>query len=322
VRPAARTAVALALALAAGVPDPGRAAEDLTAPGPYRVGRRIVDFEKSSETTGAPRRLRTAIWYPAEGSAGGVTDDVPVRPGRWPLVVFSHGSCGIPTQSPFLVETLASRGFVVAAPNHPGNTTLDLPGCSSPAALADSFANRPADVRFVADEVRGGEGAAAPFAGRISRRRLGVAGHSFGGQTALRAAAEDRRMRAALALSPTARNIDELRIRTPAMVMTGSLDSVTPFDTDAVAAFGLLRGPRYLVKILDTGHCAFTLVCAPEFCGAGCEPPAISLRDAHAVTLRLAVPFLERWVRGRRRFARPLRAAAGLPGVEVETGRR
>ena len=54
--------------------------------------------------------------------------------------MFSHGSCGFPGQSPFLTETLASWGFVVAAPPHPGNTTAELATCDDD--TADSFANR------------------------------------------------------------------------------------------------------------------------------------------------------------------------------------
>ena len=60
----------------------------------------------------------------------------------------------LPAQSPFYVETLASWGFVVAAPPHPGNEITD-PGCNGlgPSDEEDSYANRVADIRFVLDQL-------------------------------------------------------------------------------------------------------------------------------------------------------------------------
>jgi predicted dienelactone hydrolase len=102
------------------------AARDPSDHGPYAVGFTRRTYTKPSETTGEPRALDTWIWYPAlpgTGSAdGAVLPDAPAARAMLPLVVFSHGSCGFPGQSPFLTETLASWGFVVAVPHHPGNT--------------------------------------------------------------------------------------------------------------------------------------------------------------------------------------------------------
>src|SRR5262249_39381491 len=121
--------------------------------GPLRVGFTVVQLTTTSVTTGAPRVLDTLVWYPAkEGTGtpdGAFLHDADVAKGRFPLVVFSHGSCGVPGQSPFLMSALASRGFIMVAPPHPGNTTsID---CFENPDESDSYANRPADVRFVAD---------------------------------------------------------------------------------------------------------------------------------------------------------------------------
>jgi hypothetical protein len=53
------------------------------------------------------------VTYPSGGVRG-----VPVAPGRYPRVVFSHGYAGFRNQSTFLTARLASWGFVVAAPDH------------------------------------------------------------------------------------------------------------------------------------------------------------------------------------------------------------
>jgi predicted dienelactone hydrolase len=301
------------------------AARDPSDHGPYAVGFTRRTYTKPSETTGQPRALDTYIWYPAVAGTGSpdgaVLPDAQVARRRSPLVVFSHGSCGFPGQSPFLTETLASWGFVVAAPPHPGNTTFELTTCEADAA--DSFANRVADVRFVIDSLLAASAPGDPLlAHRVDRRRIGVIGHSFGGQTALRVLAADRRVRAGVGLAPASIVGLGLLITRPAMVMTGEIDSMTPFEQEARGTYDELRGRRLLVELLDAGHCAFTIACLPEFCGVGCEPGALSLADAHRVTLRWTVPFLLRYVAQKPAFGKLLRAGPGDSGVVVESGRR
>ncbi len=278
-------------------------ARDFSRPGPHPVGTTTLTFTKASETTGTPRVLATRIWYPAKpgtGGAGDVHTDAEVARGRWPLVVFSHGSCGFPDQSPFFTAGLAAWGFVVAAPPHPGNTTHELATCNTPEEFADSFANRVADVRFVIDQMlAAARDRTSRFAGRLNPRRIGMSGHSFGAQTTLRVLAADSRVRAGVALAPTTLGITDLSITRPTLVATGAIDSVTPFATEARGAFAFLHGPRYLVELDASGHCAFTIACVPELCGVGCTPDALPLAEAHTLTMRWAVPFFVRYVAGR-----------------------
>ena len=315
----------LLLAIAILFPLAAFAARDPSAHGPYAVGFTRRTYTKPSETTGQPRALDTYIWYPAVAGTGSpdgaILRDAQVARRRSPLVLFSHGSCGFQGQSPFLTETLASWGFVVAAPPHPGNTTFELATCD--ADTADSFANRVADIRFVIDSLLAASAPEEPLlAHRIDRRRIGVIGHSFGGQTALRVLAADGRVRAGVGLAPASIVGLGLRITRPAMVMTGEIDSVTPFDTEAWGSYAELHGRRFLIELLDAGHCAFTIACLPEFCGVGCEPGALSLADAHRVTLRWTVPFLLRYVAQKPAFGKLLRAGPQDSGVVVESARR
>lgn len=298
---------------------------DYTKPGPLPVGIMTIQITTTSVTTGAPRVLDTLVWYPAtEGSGtpeGAFLRNAEVAKGRHPLVVFSHGSCGIPNQSPFLMQALASRGMIVAAPPHPGNVLS--PDCSTPAALADAFANRPADVGAVADRFLAfTKDKTSRFHRRVNPKRLGVAGHSFGGQTTLRVAADDARFKAALALAPAF--APGVTIRRPLMVMTGELDSLTPFAEDAEPSYALGTGPRWLVKILRAGHCAFIPGCAEQVCGAGCEPGALTAPEANALVLRYAVPFLLRYLEGDHKAVKSLRpnAAPAELVVESATGRK
>src|SRR5438876_2366352 len=218
---------------------------------------------RTSSTTGQPRPLATVIWYPAKpgtGTAvGGEFRDAAVLRRRWPIVLFSHGSCGIPEQSLFLTVTLASRGFVVVAPPHPGNEFTDFPACMDPAELVDSYLNRLDDMRFVLDQILvEDDRVGSPFRRKLDRRRIGMSGHSFGGLDTLRVAALDPRVRAALALAPARPDLTGGRIKIPTMLEGAELDTLAPFQTDTLAAYALLDGPRFLVEILNAGHFAFS----------------------------------------------------------------
>src|SRR5262245_11632964 len=96
------------------------------------VGVTTIPFSQTSASTGAPRDLPTLVWYPAKPHTGTPATrglrDATVRPGRYPLIIYSHGSCGRNREATYLTEALAAQGFIVAAPPHPGNTADD-PTC-------------------------------------------------------------------------------------------------------------------------------------------------------------------------------------------------
>lgn len=159
-------------------------AAELVAPGPWQVGHRdeTVDYVDPGN---ADRELHLSLWYPTEDSDGdnaryflnsieaeGIWQDASVAAGPFPGLVFSHGHQGYAENSSFLMEHLASHGFVVAAPDHTGNTTLD--GSDRETEI---YYQRPADVSAVLDWLE-----ASDF--DLTDERIGL-GHSFGGYTML-----------------------------------------------------------------------------------------------------------------------------------------
>src|SRR6476469_5327706 len=95
----------------------------------------------------------------------------------FPLVVFSHGRGSNGLYYAWFAEFLASRGYIVAALNHYRANTYD----TTIAYLANKLWQRPRDIAltisFLLDD---------PFWGKlIDASRIGVAGHSQGGFTAL-----------------------------------------------------------------------------------------------------------------------------------------
>jgi predicted dienelactone hydrolase len=200
--------------------------------GPFPVGVRTlqaVDHDRDD------RPLPVEIWYPAAETYAGqdvarascdryellpgmpalaqqAVRDAALRPDVYPLILFSHGSFAHRRQSTFLCTHLASHGYVVAAVDHTGNTASETaeavllaePGRETREATAERIAAmiaaRVPDIRFLLDRLL--DGLADDAAACIDRQRVGITGHSFGGWTALAAAAVDVRIGATVALAP------------------------------------------------------------------------------------------------------------------------
>lgn len=271
---------------------------DPRQPGPFAPGFRSVTYTKDSAASpGTPRLLATSIWYPAPAGSGpissstGGVDGAPLDPsgGPYPLVLFSHGSCGYPQQSKFLTPLLASHGFVVVAPPHPGNTIAEIPNCNTPAAIAAAIVERPQDVVFVLDQIlAANQDPASPFHGAIDAARVAMTGHSFGGLTTYLVTAIEPRIDVAVALAPAALAASTLPV--PSLTMLGSIDSVIS-NPNARAAYARSAAPKLLVEIAHSGHYSFSDFCFP---GSDCNPPATLTSDeAHAAALRFVLPFLK-----------------------------
>jgi dienelactone hydrolase len=289
-----------------------------TQQGPFGIGFRTMTFTKPSVTVPDEARvLDTHIWYPAAPGTGNIAQ----RPGglrnaalaegaaSLPLLMFSHGSCGFQQQSVFFTALIASYGFIVAAPPHPGNSTREILTCSTPHALADSFANRPADISFVVDALLAENADPSSFFhGAIDPARIGMSGHSFGGLTTLRVSALDARVVAGLALAPVIWGTEDeiASIRVPLMVQVGTLDLLL---SQGRLAYDLLQPPRFMVEIFGMPHSPFS-----DFC-MECGPDTITLNEAHLYALRFAVPFVMHFVAGDGRFGDFLLPGAAPPGV-------
>lgn len=153
----------------------------------YQAGVRQITIPSSER--GAD--LDVTIWYPAgpggtpvllgetpffEGAS--FQKDAPSAPGRFPLIVMSHGAglAGRAEAMGWMAKPLAAAGFVVAAPTHPGNT-----GPDRSAAETMKLWLRPSDLSETLDTLETAEA----FAEHVDFDRIGVLGLSMGGNTAL-----------------------------------------------------------------------------------------------------------------------------------------
>lgn len=263
--------------------------------GPFAVGHTVFDAVDAARND---RNLRVEMWYPAdaenaEGDATfydfqffglGLTSPVAVEEApvtavaSLPLVVFSHGSCGVSFQSTPLMEMLASHGFVVAAPNHTGNSVNECIGTGGADPFAVVARNRPLDVSFLIDLLLArGRDPADPFYGRINESQIGVAGHSFGGYTALAMASgidsaslgiavpPDRRVKAIVPIAPASGFFSDAElagIAVPTLLLVGSEDSTTPVDPNVTRPWALIGAQAlYRADITGAEHLHFANAC-------------------------------------------------------------
>ncbi|MCZ6783999.1 MAG: dienelactone hydrolase family protein [Proteobacteria bacterium] len=274
---------------------------DPFARGEHPVGVRSVDLKDPARD----RLLPLELWYPAaeehrgqdlsdetrdhykwmaaapEATQDAVRDAAPRGPrnGRFPLVVFSHGWGGHRRQTTHFCIHLASHGYVVASPDHTGNTMVDtmelFMKVQAGGALPDAqelmggfIANRPADASFVIDQAfAGGLGAGAES---IDADAIGMTGHSFGGWTTLTTTGRDPRIRAALPLAPAGgetpliRDLNPLadaldldwKRDVPTLYLVAEFDNLLPLEGmhDLVKR---TRGPAKMVVLLNSDHMHF-----------------------------------------------------------------
>lgn len=208
--------VALAVAACAGTADsgPSKSGNDTDdrvsapestppdEPGPYAVGVDTLTF-----TDARGKEMTVEVWFPADTSNDPDPDpygEIPIilQAHRWvpadrrgapyPVIGFTHGLGGIRFQSASLCEHLASHGFVVVSPDHPGHTLFNyLVGFDS-SETGQVILERPADVALSIDHVLGLTAEEAPhLSGMADASRLGIVGHSFGAINALMIAGAD-----------------------------------------------------------------------------------------------------------------------------------
>jgi dienelactone hydrolase len=296
---------------------------DMRDNGPFGVGAMVITYTKPSAVNPAnTRTLDTVIWYPTSPGASPISPqyqavlDAPLDDsgGPYPLLLFSHGSCGFPLQSTFLLPMIASYGFIVAAPPHPGNTINDFPSCGSGPAQAASFVERPKDMSFVLDQLLlANADSGSPFFGAIDPSKVGMSGHSFGGLTTYYVAAADARIKVAIPMAPAVVGNPPLEV--PSLTMLGQIDSVVD-DPSIRNQYVAAETPKFKVEIAHAGHYAFSDGCFPS---PDCNPPTtLTQPEAHQAVLRFVLPFLETYLVGDASFAPFLLPGGVPPGVSFD----
>lgn len=146
-----------------------------------------VGFQISQSQDADGQRFPIALWYPTTARpwpttlAGNmlmnVAKDGPVSGSRLPLIVISHGLGAGPTAHLDLAMALASAGYVVAAPMHPGDNFVDHSAVGSARFFNSRARQFDATVDHVLKDWRDHS--------LIDAQRVGAYGFSMGGFTVL-----------------------------------------------------------------------------------------------------------------------------------------
>ena len=145
---------------------------DLGKPGEYSFVEETITLSDPQRN----RKFRVVLYKPQR-----------FKPGKTPVVVISHGLASKPEDFDDYGKHLASYGYFVALPQHPGSDqqqTQDLiDGFSRKVFELNEFIDRPADISYVLDYLE--QQNRTVYGERLNLREVGVVGHSFGGYGAL-----------------------------------------------------------------------------------------------------------------------------------------
>jgi hypothetical protein len=248
--------------------------------GPWAVGARTIVING----------VTTEIWYPAqwgseaglepltydiryalpESEQGKITDDknpiqqcdcyaeLPIddQNGPYPVVVFIHGTASWRSQSLTQMTHWASRGFIVVSSDHEGLWLRDIlaPLCGQ----MGGDQNLDMDTDVVLNALAFPAGELGFLAGHVDIDRVGISGHSAGGNAA-------------------ANQSDKPGVRVSIPMASGQAVGATPMLASSLLLGGLADGvvnysstqngyegsptPKRLVGIENAGHLAFSDIC-------------------------------------------------------------
>lgn len=254
---------------------------DPSTRGPWAVGQKTF-------LLGDNNQLRTEIWYPVapekvgtqrptnydlrqflpDADAARIPDsaglaqecncytDLPLDTefGPYPVIIMVHGTGGFRTASLPIVTHWASRGFVVLSADNPFIYLKDAKAnplrirqaqqAQDTVDLVESLQRIPRQIQFLD--------------GNIDVRRIGVAGHSAGGNAA-----------AFLSEAPGVRVVIPMaangtrpgRYLKSSMVLGSEVDGVVEYPRQ-LEGFAESPSPKRLIGIRNAGHLAYTELCA------------------------------------------------------------
>jgi predicted dienelactone hydrolase len=264
----------LLLACRAGLlADEAPSREYKKAPGPHTVEAVKLEWKDDKR---AGRVVPVKAYYPKDAT------------GPSPVIVFSHGLGGTRDGYEYAGRHWASHGYVCVHLQHAGSDDAVWKGSRQPqedlrkaARNPANAVNRPLDVRFAIDQLARAQKEDKRLKGRLDLDRLGMAGHSFGAYTTLAAVGQvfptsagkeaeagDRRIKAAVIMSPTAprtrAGLDRAygRIKVPCLHLTGTRDGGVGITetkpADRRLPFEHIKGAdQYLVVFEGGDHMVF-----------------------------------------------------------------
>ena len=276
-------------------------AESLPVPiGTYSVGTSSLTVAVPPQPTSPAQNIPVQVWYPAAETRNG---PVPDRVGGpFPLLAFSQGYDLSVQSYAALLGDWASAGFVVAGPTYPHTDPGDPSGLNE-----EDIVNHPADLRtVVAGVVANAKQAGSPLLGMIDATRIGLVGHSDGGDVSLAVAANtccrDPLVKAVAVLSGaelgsfggtyfTAPTV-------PILVVQGNADIVN-VPACSTQIYNAAPTPKYYLDLLGAAH----------------EPPYIDPGPVQEIVAETVAAFFEATLNGRHSAVPAMSAVGNVAGT-------
>lgn len=242
------------------------------------------------------RQRQVYLWYPTETEAeaynyrwqrGFATKDASLKPGKHPVILFSHGFLGGGKQTIFLTEALAQAGYIVAAIDHAdaggglaqGKLVGDPKFGNFKAWDDQKYRDRRDDIIALLDDLLQRHQQRGSFLHQhIDAEKIGAMGHSLGGYTVAGLIGgwsdwHEQRIKAAALFSPYVlpythkRTLDQVKI--PTMLHGATFDlGITPF---LPGAYRQLPAPKYFLVLKNRGHFAWTNLISLDQTTAECS---------------------------------------------------
>ncbi|MGA7539846.1 MAG: hypothetical protein WBW93_13885 [Steroidobacteraceae bacterium] len=263
--------------------------------------------------------------------------EAPFSGGPYPLVIVSHGYSNAPAAMSWITENLASKGYVVAAIHH------DDPPITHVAQFIEPVLRRPLDIAFVASTLQrtlaakhwidprrtaligysmGGYGVLTA-AGAVLDRNGPLAKDVPGGLLlpycrggARQSAVHVAHLRAIVAISPaggppwSAWGASGLAaIRAPLLLINGNRDHTVGYRRAGLRVFEqAIHAPRYLLTLEEAGHDIGLDPAPAQMRGslwnlAWFQDPVWNTERVNAINAHFITAFLDRYVKGEKRYA-------------------
>jgi len=242
--------------------------------GPWPVGSKVLTISG----------LSSVVWYPATpGSQSGKTKDsycmkdyitvngtreehtwymnsyrdLPLDSsyGKYPVIVYVHGTGSIKYAHHVLATHWASRGFVVISCDNPKMYLTDVLSNAGNILLQDQAG----DTRKIITAIKSPTGSLAFLSGKIDTTRIGLSGHSAGG-AAIVQLNNVSGVQVIIPMASAAPINTGLYVKT-GMLMGGMIDNTNTWSSEQNAYSISTLSKKRLIGLPNAGHMAFTNLC-------------------------------------------------------------
>jgi len=243
--------------------------------GPWPVGSKVLTISG----------LSSVVWYPATpGSQVGKTKDsycmkdyitvngtreehtwymnsyrdLPLDSsyGKYPVIIYVHGTGSIKYAHHVLATHWASRGFVVISCDNPKMYLKDVLASAANILLQDQAG----DTKKIVAVVKSPSGTSLAFLnGKIDATRIGLAGHSAGGY-AITQLKNVSGVQVVMPMASGSKVSSSLYVKSW-MELNGMSDNTAPWSMAQTAYTNTTVSQKRLLGLPNAGHMAFTNLC-------------------------------------------------------------